>query len=178
MPTFAEMAVGDQMLGLMVLGDFPSGVFAMFTGPGELVFEGNTYLGAGNLLTIGAASSSAGDEKGGLTISLSGASAEIISLAENEDFQRHRITVRLALFDQDGSIAGSDIFFDGLADGLDTDDDPENPMVTLSCEQRALDLGRPRPFRYSPEDQKSRFAGDTFFDLVAVIQTREPSWGK
>jgi hypothetical protein len=91
MPTFAEMAVGDQMLGLMVLGDFPSGALAMFTGPGELVFEGNTYLGAGRLLTIGAASSSAGDEKGGLTISLSGASAEIISLAENEDFQRHRI---------------------------------------------------------------------------------------
>jgi hypothetical protein len=171
-------ASGNQILGLMVLGNFPSGPFAMFTGPGTVDYDGNTYVGAGNLLTIGEASSSSGDDKGGLTIELSGASDEVISIAETEEFQRSRVTVRLALFNPDGTLADSDVFFDGLADSVDTDDDPSGPSVTLSCEQRALDLGRARPFRYTPEDQKSRHDGDTFFDLVQTIQTREPTWGK
>ncbi|MEQ3630818.1 MAG: hypothetical protein ABNG97_05895 [Sulfitobacter sp.] len=171
-------ASGDQILGLMVLGDFPSGPFAMFTGPGTLDYDGNSYFGAGNFLSIGEASSSAGDEKGGLTITLSGASDEVIAIAETEEFQRRRVTVRLGLFGSDGALIDSDVFFDGLADTLDTNDDPEGPSVTLACEQRALDLGRARPFRYTPEDQKSRHPGDTFFDLVQKIQTREPTWGK
>ena len=171
-------ASGDLMLGLLVLGDFPSGPFAMFTGPGAVTHDGIEYLGAGAFLSIGAASSSAGSEKGGLTIALSGASAEVIALAETEEFQRRRVTVRLALFDNSGAIIDADIFFDGLADTIDTDDDPEAPTVTLSCEQRALDLGRARPFRYTPEDQKSRFPGDSFFDLVQAIQTQEPIWGR
>lgn len=169
---------GDKILGLLVRGQFPSGDFAMFTGPGSVVHEGVEYLGAGNALTIGEASSSIGSEKGGLTIGLSGVSTEVIALAESEEFQRRRVTVKLALFDQSGTLVDADVFFDGLADTLDTDDDPEGPMVSLSCEQRALDLGRPRPVRYTPEDQKARFPGDTFFDLVQVIQNREPTWGR
>lgn len=169
---------GDLALGLLVLGEFPAGDFAMFTGVGEVELDGVTYLGAGDFLTIGESASSAGNERGGLSIALSGASEEVIAIAETEEFQRHKVTVRLALFDGSGALADSDIFFKGLADTLDTDDDPENPTVILACEQRALDLGRPRPFRYTPEDQKSRHPGDTFFDLVQVIQTREPTWGK
>lgn len=169
---------GDKILALMVLGDFPSGAFAMFTGPGSVTYEGQEYRGAGNLLTIGEASSSVGAEKGGLNIALSGASAEVIAIAETEEFQRRRVTVRLGVFDTSGNLIDADIFFDGLADTLDTDDDPANPTVSLACEQRALDLGRARPFRYTPEDQKSRHPGDTFFDLVQVIQTREPTWGR
>ena len=170
--------VGSKILGLLVRGQFPSGDFAMFTGPGAVTHEGVEYLGGGNALTIGEASSSVGAEKGGLSIGLSGVSGEVIALAENEDFQRRRVTVLLGVFDQAGALVDADVFFDGLADTLDTDDDPENPTVSLACEQRALDLGRARPFRYTPEDQKARFADDEFFDLVQVIQTREPTWGR
>lgn len=169
---------GDLSLALLVLGKFPSGDFAMFTGVGEVELEGVTYLGAGEFLTIGESAASAGNDKSGLTIALSGASEEVIAIAETEEFQRRRVTVRLGLFDGTGTLADSDIFFDGLADTLETDDDPNNPTVVLACEQRSLDLGRPRPFRYTPEDQKSRHPGDTFFDLVQAIQNREPVWGK
>lgn len=169
---------GDQRLGLLVLGDFPAGPFAMFTGFGEVEFEGVTYLGGGEFLTIGESGSSSTGEKSGITIALSGASEEVIAIAETEEFQRRRVLVRLALFDASGAIIDADTFFDGLADTLETDDDPGNPTVTLACEPRELDLGRPRPFRYTPEDQKSRHPGDRFFDLVQEIQTREPVWGK
>lgn len=169
---------GDLKLALLVRGQFPSGDFAMFTGPGSVTYGGVTYTGGGQFLQIGPAAASAGEEKGGLTITLSGTSPEVISIAETEEFQRRRVTVYLAIFGPDGAILDADIFFDGLADTIETNDDPAAPSVSLACEQRGLDLGRPRPFRYLPEDQKSRFTDDTFFDLVQIIQTREPTWGK
>lgn len=169
---------GDKHIGLLVRGLFDSGDFAMFTGPGEVIYDGVTYVGAGELLQVG---DTAGDSTGGssgLSISLSGIDAAIIALAELEEFQRRRVTVYLGIFDDEGQLLEADVFFDGLADDMESSDDPSNPEVVLSCEQRALDLGRPRPFRYLPEDQKKRFPGDTFFALVQAIQNRDDTWGK
>lgn len=169
---------GDQRLGLLVRGQFDSGDFAAFTGLGTVEWEGVTYSGVNDAIEIGETSGSTADGKAGLTITLSGVNPEVIALAELEEFQRRRVTVYLALFDEEGQITDADIFFDGLADDLESDDTPEMPLLTMHCEQRALDLSRPRPFKYLPEDQKRRYPGDTFFDLVQVIQNQEDTWGR
>lgn len=169
--------VGDQRLGLLVRGRFDSGDFAMFTGYGEVVWDGVTYLGAGEMISIGEVAETNGDGSGGLTITLSGISPEVIALAELEPFQRRRVTVYLAVLDASGSVLGADVFFDGIADNISSNDNPVAPSVTLTCEQRSFDLNRPRPFKYLPEDQKKRHTGDTFFDLVQGIQNIEGKWG-
>ncbi|WP_114286026.1 hypothetical protein [Candidatus Halocynthiibacter alkanivorans] len=171
-------AVGKQRVGLLVRGQFDSGDFAMFTGLGNVTYGGVTYTGAGQCLQVGDTTGDTTDGSSGLAVTLSGIDAEIISLAELEEFQRRRVTVYLALFDDEGQLTEADVFFDGLADDMESNDDPASPEVTLACEQRALDLSRPRPFRYLPEDQKKRFAGDTFFDLVQTIQNRDDTWAK
>lgn len=164
-------------LGMLVLGRFDSGDFAAFTGLGEVTWGGVTYAGLGDVLSISQSAASIESGKSGLSISLTGISPEVLVLAEAEEFQRRRVTIYLAVFDDEGIITSADVFFDGLADDLESNDDPESPVVTMYCEQRALDLARPRPFKYLPEDQKKRFPGDTFFDLVAAIQNRENTWG-
>jgi hypothetical protein len=171
-------ASGAQNLGLLVLGRFDSGDFAAFTGLGTVTWDGVVYTGLGEVLSIGQSTSDVESGKAGLTIQLSGIDPAIITLAELEDFQRRRVTVYLAVFDDEGVITDADVFFDGLADDMESDDDPANPVLSLTCEQRSFDLGRPRPFKYLPEDQKKRFAGDTFFDLVAAIQNRDDTWGR
>jgi hypothetical protein len=137
-----------------------------------------TYLGGGPFLRIGESGASAGEEKPGLTLTLAGADPEVIALAELEPVQRRRVTIYLAQFDAEGGVARTGVFFDGLADTIETNDDPENPTAVLSCESRALDLQRPRPFKLLPEDQRARAPGDTFFDLVAQIQNRDEEWGQ
>ncbi|WP_299734646.1 hypothetical protein [uncultured Roseobacter sp.] len=143
-----------------------------------MVFDGVEYTGVGTVLSIGQTASSVESGKTGLTITLSGIDPEVIVLAELEEFQRRRVTVYLAQFDDEGVITSAEVFFDGLADDMESNDDPESPQLTLSCEQRAFDLSRPRPFKYLPEDQKKRFSGDTFFDLVSAIQNRDDTWGR
>lgn len=169
---------GPQNLGLLIRGQFDSGDFAAFTGLGTLVWGGVTYLGTGQALQIGETATATGGEFSGLTISLVGVDPEVIAIAEVEEFQRRRVDVYLARFDDQGQIIEADTFFSGLADDMASDDDPANPVLVLSCEARALDLNRPRPFKYLPEDQQRRFPGDTFFDLVAAIQNREDTWGR
>lgn len=165
-------------IGLLVLGRFDSGNFAAFTGMGSVTYDGVTYLGVGQVLSIGETASSVQNGKSGLTITLSGIDPEVIALAELEEFQRRRVTVYTAQFDDEGVLTSAEVFFDGLADDMESSDDPAAPTLTLSCEQRAFDLSRPRPFKYLPEDQKKRYPGDLFFDLVSAIQNREDTWGR
>lgn len=165
-------------IGLLVRGRFDSGDFAVFTGIGDVIHQGVTYRGIGQLLSIGQSTASVESGKSSLSLTLSGVDPEVIALAELEEFQRRRVTVYLATFDDDGEITGTEVFFDGLADDMESSDDPSNPVLTLHCEQRAMDLARPRPFKYLPEDQKRRHPGDTFFDLVAAIQNRDDVWGR
>ncbi|MBL3571515.1 hypothetical protein BV509_17820 [Rhodovulum sulfidophilum] len=172
-------ASGDRILGLLVQCRFDSGELNMFTGHGTVAWEGATYLGAaGQMLRIGEAQETSGGEMPGLTLTLSGLDPEVVALAELEEFQRRRVTLRLALFDPEGRIEAADVLWDGLADTLDSDDGPDTATATLACEERAMDLGRKRPFYYLPEDQQRRFPGDRFFDLVQAIQNREDTWGR
>lgn len=164
-------------IGLLVKCAFDSGTFAVFSGIGNIDFDGVTYRGIGQILSIGQTTASIESGKSGLSITLSGIDPEVIAIAELEEFQRRRVTVYIATLDGEGQLISTTVFFDGLADDMETNDDPTGPVLTLYCEQRALDLARPRPFKYLPEDQKKRHPGDTFFDLVAAIQNRDDVWG-
>lgn len=164
-------------IGLLVHGRFDSGDFAVFSGLGDVVHEGITYRGVGQLLSIGQSTSSVESGASGMSLTLSGIDAQVITLAELEEFQRRSVTIYLAVFDDEGVIESVTVFFDGLADDMESSDDPENPVLTLYCEQVEMDLARPRPFKYLPEEQKKRHPGDTFFDMVGPIQNREDLWG-
>ncbi|MCE8421145.1 hypothetical protein LZ190_21180, partial [Rhodovulum sulfidophilum] len=114
----------------------------------------------------------------GLSITLSGLDPEVVALAELEEFQRRRVTVFLALFDEAGQIETADVLFDGVADTMESDDGPDTATTTLALEPRSMALGRKFPCYYLPEDQEKRFPGDQGFGLVQAIQNREDTWGR
>ncbi|BAQ69175.1 hypothetical protein NHU_02020 [Rhodovulum sulfidophilum] len=171
-------ASGDRMLGLLVRCRFDTGDLAMFTGHGTVDWEGVTYLGAGQMLSVGEAQATSGEGIPGLSITLSGLDPEVVALAELEEFQRRRVTVFLALFDETGQIETADVLFDGVADTMESDDGPDTATTTLALEPRSMALGRKFPFYYLPEDQEKRFPGDQGFGLVQAIQNREDTWGR
>lgn len=168
---------GGQSLALLVYGDFDSGPFAAWTGLGDVSWGGVTYVGAGQLMSFSTAASAVASNLSGMTITLAGLDAETISIAETEPFQRRRVTVSLAVLNESKNVTWADVHFAALADTMQGTDDPKNPVLSMALEPRALDLQRARPFRYLPEDQKDRFEGDTFFDMVAAIQTSELTLG-
>ncbi|MBL3611471.1 hypothetical protein, partial [Rhodovulum sulfidophilum] len=70
---------------------------------------------------------------------------EVVALAELEEFQRRRVTVFLALFDETGQIETADVLFDGVADTMESDDGPDTATTTLALEPRSMALGRKFP---------------------------------
>ena len=99
---------------------------------------------------------------------------DILNIALTENYQGRPVTVWLVQIDH---VTG-DVITDGFVrfkGNLDTMEDSELPgaaIIKLTAESRLIDLERPRLSTYTPEDQKARHAGDTFFDDVAALQNR------
>ncbi|WP_172332604.1 hypothetical protein [Mangrovicoccus sp. HB161399] len=165
--------LSGSRIGYLFRGFFDGAPLDLWTGHGDLTYGGVTYVGSGELLEISGSASTTGNRLAGLTVSLAGMDPETISIAENEPFQRRRVLISLIWADAEWNVAGSEVFFDGIADNISNNNDPSNPVITMSLEPRALDLQRVRPFRYLPQDQRTRYANDAFFDMVQSLQTQE-----
>lgn len=164
-------------LGFLVRAELASGDVALASVLGEVVHDGITFVGVGELIALSQPGASVGEGVQGVSITLAGVSAEAIALAEIEPIQRRRVTVWRAVFDDEGALSQAVVIFRGIADNVETNDDPAAPTVILSAEPLDFDLNRARPFYYLPEDQRSRYPGDTFFDMVATIQNEDIDWG-
>ena len=65
------------------------------------------------------------------------------------------------------------IRFAGKMDTMEVSELPGSAVITVTAENRLIDLERSHRRTYTPEDQKASHSGDTFFDEVAALQNRE-----
>ena len=109
-----------------------------------------------------------------LTISLSGMSGTVISLALQEPYQRRVCRVYFG----DASVTDVVEVFTGRLNKMTIEDSAETGTVSVLVDSKMVEADRSSNRRYTSESQKSRYAGDTFFDYVASIQDAEISWGR
>jgi hypothetical protein len=153
---------------------FDTAPVRFWTGVGERVIEGNTYIGAGGLLGIGDLEEIGDLSAKSATISISGISTDVLSLALVEPYQRRVCRV---LF---GVVGSTDVIemFSGKMNTMSIEDAPDSAVVTLTIESRLIELQRAKPRRYNHESHIARYPGDTFFSLVADLQDRQVVWGR
>ena len=65
------------------------------------------------------------------------------------------------------------LIFDGKLDQMNWEEDGETARIVVNAESRLIDLERSRESRYTEQEQKRRYAGDTFFDYTAESVNRE-----
>lgn len=161
---------------------FDSGTLRLWNGLGMLSALGESWSGAGRLLAISDIKDTQNTVAAGIKLDLSliptaeapDAPDAILNLALAENVQGRPATIYRALLDPEtGALIGVFARFRGYMDTLDDAEIPDAVRLTLSCENRLVDLERVRRRTYTPEDQKARYAGDSFFDGVAALQNRE-----
>jgi len=180
---------------------FDSGAVRLWNGLTDLIYDGDTYTGAGTLLSISTVEDTADISARGITISLSGISASIMSLALDEKYQNRTANVYFGiigvpdlLLTQAGEyivdidlinydVSSSDRneyipIFTGLMDQMTIADAGETLNIGLTVESRMIDLERPRVWRYTSEDQKRVYPNDKGFDYVNDLQTKTILWGR
>ena len=160
-------------------GEFASGWVRIWSGLGDITWTGQTWTGVGSLLGLGAIEETQQVVAGGTTVSLSGVPLEMVALAIDEARQGKPGRVWLGLLTDAREIIADPVqAFTGRLDVPEIADTGESCTVTISYENRLIDLGTPRNWRYTHESQQALAPGDQGFAFVTTIQDKEITWGR
>jgi hypothetical protein len=172
-----------------------------WTGLGEITIGGITYTGAGQFLQISSVTETADLRAAGATVVMSGLPTDVISLALQEPYQGRIARIKFGMMnankanavEEDGGLftledTGDLDFsegdpailiplFTGYMDQMNIKEGPDDCTVTLSIENKLVDLEVSKTRRYTSEYAKQRDPSDTAFDFINDLQNRQLSWG-
>jgi len=150
----------------------------LWSGYGERTIDGDTYLGSGDLMTIGDVETVADMSAPAMNITLSGMPGDIVSLALQEPYQRRDCRI---YFGAIINAAGDHSVFTayvGELNKMTIQDEAESGTINVLIDSKMVEAQKSSNRRYTSESQKSRYSDDTFFDYVALIQDAEIVWGR
>lgn len=187
-----------------LLFDSPNELY-FWSGIGDLVLNGKTYTGAGELLGVSELRESSDIAAYGASLSLSGIPNELLSLALEEPYQGRKAIIGFGLqvipdywneYVEGGAYPAfvadfisdsfgieatdgpyySSVVFTGEMDQMNINMGPNTSTISLAVESRLVDLDRPRIRRYTDADQKSRYPNDDAFEFVTRLQDERLEW--
>lgn len=157
--------------------NFDSGPVRLWNGYTDLTIDGDTFIGAGSFLGVSSVEESAEIAARGVTMTLSGISADLISVALAENYQNRAALVYLGAIQSNGTVQSYQLF-SGRLDVMTIEESAETATISVTAENRLIDLERPRIRRFTSEDQKALFSGDLGLDYVNDLQDKTLDWGK
>lgn len=184
--------------------DFDSGAVRLWSGVGDLVWNGYTWTGGGSLLKVDSIEESNEIKAVGTTVALSGIPSDLLSIALQEDYQGRELKIYLGAFSvetqflsqengdyilkEDGGrlylltetdiISDPVILFSGRIDTMTIQESGETSTIQLTVENRLIDFERTKERRYTSEDQKIDYPTDKGLEFVTSIQDKEIVWGR
>lgn len=154
-----------------------SGDLRFWSGLGDVVIDSQVFSGAGTVIDISTIEESNEIAAKGVTITASGLDSSIISAALSENYQNRTVTIYVGTITEDKTTS-TYILFRGRLDTMNIEENGEITNITMTAENRLIDLERPRLRRYTNEDQKSLFPGDIALEFVDDLQDKTIDWGK
>ncbi len=176
---FNDEITADQLRpAIFVKAEFDSGDLNLWTGNGNIVFAGDTYIGAAGVIGIEPIQETQKLQANGLTYTLNGVSSAIISIALSEEYQWRSITTWFAVLDEDFQIIPDPLkIFAGKMDVIGISDKGESASVSLDAENDLIGLKDSKERRYTHEDQIAQFAGDLGLEFMPTNSDVEITWG-
>jgi len=174
-------------------------VLRLWTGQGTLVYQGVSWFGTGNLLQIDTIEETSEIAAKGATVTLSGVPSEVLSLALSEPYQGRQAKIYFGTFSK-GQLLQEDFayillqdggkitledrktdlteVFAGYMDQMNIEESEGGSTVTLTIENKLIDLERPRTARFTNAYQKYLYPNDKGLEFVEDLQIKELFWGK
>lgn len=155
---------------------FDSGTVRFWTGWGEIIWNEATWYGTGNLGGIGEIEETVETRATSVELSLSGIPAEVLAIANSEDYQGREAIIYYGVLNENNQFVGEPFQLrHGLMDVM-TLIEGEQATLALTIESRDIDLGRVKVRRYTAEDQRSEYPGDAGCDSIAMLQEKNIIW--
>lgn len=150
----------------------------LWSGYGERTIDGDTYLGSGDLMTIGDVETVADMSAPAMNITLSGMPGNIVSLALQEPYQRRDCRIYFGAIINEAGDHSVFTAYVGELNKMTIQDEAESGTINVLIDSKMVEAQKSSNRRYTSESQKSRYSDDTFFDYVALIQDAEIVWGR
>lgn len=153
----------------------------VWTGIGDLSYDGDTYIGTGTFAGVSQVSERTDLSASGITFSLSGIPSALISTALGQVQHGRSCQLWMALLNLSTGALISDPYelFAGFSDVTTITEQADTSTISIQAENRLVDLERPRIRRYTDEDQKSDTANasDVGFEFVPGLQDKTIKFG-
>jgi hypothetical protein len=173
----AALASGSIQPFFLAALSFLSPVQYVWTGVGNLVFEGNTYIGVGSFGSFGGVSEGVQVEAQGTSIMLSGLDPVWLDSCLTEFTPGSPAIISFGLM-ANGVIIGTPYqIFVGTMDSPAISIDQTTASITIVLENRMIDLARPSGRLYTSADQRLYFPQDTGFGWVEQLADTSNIWG-
>ncbi|MRJ41199.1 MULTISPECIES: hypothetical protein [Idiomarina] len=119
-PTIESLLLSTDPKRLVVFAEleFPGGWVRAHTGVGERTYQGQVYLGVGELAQIGAFKESAGNSPNGFEVSMVFDDMTLFADIVNEDPTGLVARLHLVALDENRRVKGGALLFDGYNGGL------------------------------------------------------------
>jgi hypothetical protein len=154
------------------------GFIRVWSGYGTITWNALSWTGIGDLGGVSSIGETSDVTAQGIQVSLSGCNTALVSDAIAQVQRGYSGKVWLGFLDSSGLIIADPYqAFAGRLDQPEINPDPASPNITISYENRLIDLERPRLRMFTPQDQKIDFPNDLGFDYVTSIQEWNGKWG-
>jgi|TARA_R110000787_G_scaffold65558_2_gene147472 hypothetical protein len=174
-----RLGADHQELFFAVKAEFDTDTIALWSGQGDITISGLEYTGAGGLLSVSDITEDTEIKSSGLTVMITGLDSTILSYALNEQYQNRPITILMGyLMGGANESAGTLTLFKGRMVSLGINDNPVGANISISCENRLVDLSKPSNYRYTKETQNYLYPNDVGLNRVALLADKEVVWGK
>lgn len=184
MPHTMTTAMQNQTLAAQLMPilfaeiDTPAGNIQVWSGIGNLSWNGITWSGMGELGTISASSESTDLQAQGLVFTLGGFDAGLINKAIDSMRRFYPAKAWLGCLDGNFSVVADPYqFHNGLVDSASMTSDGKTASISVSSETRLIAMSQARERRYTDQDQRIECPQDGGFKFVDFLQNLITAWG-
>lgn len=173
---FSETTLVDMLSGtdpqrtiLLANIDFPSGMIYCHTGVGELYYNGNKYLGLGQMAEVAELQEDDSASANQVNLTLYIADNDVFSSVMNEDPTNRGVEIYLGALDENRQLTAAELIYAGdIVDFTLSKSSPYTATATISdwFEVWANPVNNAK---YSDASQQILFPGDKFFDQVEAL---------
>ena len=164
---------------LFLTATFQTGPIYVWSGYGQIVWNGQTWLGMGSLGNVSMIEEGVNVQARGITLSLSGFDSNLLGLVMNELVNGSPATLYLGLFGGAplALLADPIPVWAGRTDQAKISVSGDSATISINCESRLLDLNQSAARRYTNDDQHMEYPQDRGLEFVYTIIETIITWG-
>ena len=167
---------------LFVSLTFSATTIYLWTGLGTISWSGQSWLGLGSLLSLSPISEGSMVEAKGITVTVSGLDATILSECLTDFKVGLPVSVYLGAYTTPGlvsSLISTPILaWNGYTDAPSIEVSGQAATISLNCENKLVSMNVPTNRRYTHEDQQTQWPGDLGLMFVPSLQETTIFWGQ